>query len=307
MVDRRFRVLQWLLGLAIIGFAIRSLVRNWGELRAQPLDWSIEPAWLVLSAVVVWLMYALLIAAWRTMLTAWGRGLGFWPAARIWTVSSLGKYVPGKVWAVAGMAVMAQRAGVGAGPATGSAIILQVLAIGTGAAVAALTGWSSLRHAYPGAETGLAALLAISVVAAGVLLWPASVRRVLRLVAPEATSLAPPVGAVIFGIAANTIAWLGYGVALWLLARGLLPDSGLSPLRAIAVFTASYLAGFLALFAPGGIGVREGVFILMLQGPIGIAAATALAIASRLLLTVTEIGAAVPFLLSSRGRAGVVG
>ena len=45
----------------------------------------------------------------------------------------------------------------------------------------------------------------------------------------------------------------------------------------------------------------------MLQGPIGIAAATALAIASRLLLTVTEIGAAVPFLLSSRGRAGVVG
>jgi hypothetical protein len=307
MPDRRIRVIQWLLGLAIVGFAVRSLVRNWDELRAQPLDWTLEPGWLVLSAVVVWLMYGLLIAAWRSMLTAWGRGLDFWSAARIWTVSSLGKYLPGKVWAVAGMAVMAQRAGVGAGPATGSAVILQVLAIGTGTAVAALTGWSSLRSAYPGVEGALAALLVISVAAAGVLLWPASVRRVVRMAAPDAAgaSLAPPVRAVVFGIAANTIAWLGYGVALWLLARGLLPGAGLGILRAIAVFTASYLAGFLALFAPGGIGVREGVFILMLQGPIGIGAATALAIASRLLLTVTELGAAVPFLLFPRGKPSV--
>jgi hypothetical protein len=307
MGDRRIRAIQWLLGLAIVGFAVRSLVRNWDELRAQPLDWSIEPGWLALSAVVVWLMYGLLIAAWRLMLTAWGRGLDFWSAARIWTVSSLGKYLPGKVWAVAGMAVMAQRAGVGAGPATGSAVILQVLAIGTGAAVAALTGWSSLRSAYPGVERALAALVLISMAAAGVLLWPASVRRVVRMAAPDAAAEPPaaPVGAVGFGIAANTIAWLGYGVALWLLARGLLPGAGLSLLQAIAVFTASYLAGFLALFAPGGIGVREGVFILMLQGPIGIGAATALAVASRLLLTVTELGAAVPFLLFPREKPSV--
>ena len=305
MGDRRIRVLQWLLGAAIVALAVRSLVRNWDDLRAQPLDWSIEPGWLLLSAVVVWLMYALLIAAWRTMLGAWGRGLDFWSAARIWTVSSLGKYVPGKVWAVAGMAVMAQRAGVGAGPATASAIILQVLAIGTGTAVAALTGWGSLRDVYPGVERGMTALLALSILGAGVLLWPPSMRKVLRLAMPEVDSPAPPLGAVAFGIAANTIAWAGYGVALWLLARGLLPGTGLGLLRAVAVFTASYLAGFLALFAPGGIGVREGVFILMLQGPIGIGAATALAIASRLLLTVTELGAAVPFLLFPRRRPSV--
>ena len=110
MADRRIRAIQWLLGITIVGLALRSLVRNWDQLRAQPLDWSIEPGWLILSAMVVWLMYGLLIAAWRLMLAGWGRGLDFWSAARIWTVSSLGKYLPGKVWAVAGMAVMAQRA-----------------------------------------------------------------------------------------------------------------------------------------------------------------------------------------------------
>lgn len=298
MADRRIRAIQWLLGITIVGLALRSLVRNWDQLRAQPLDWSVEPGWLILSAMVVWLMYGLLIAAWRITLTGWGRGLDFWSAARIWTVSSLGKYLPGKVWAVAGMAVMAQRAGVGAGPATASAIILQVLAIGTGAAVAALTGWSSLRSAYPGAEGGLPALLLLSLLAVVVLLRPDWVRRLVRIAAPDVSvSLTPPPGAVAFGVLANTMAWIGYGGALWLLARGLLPEAGLGLMPAIAVFTTSYLAGFLALFAPGGIGVREGVFILMLQGSIGIGAATALAVASRLLLTVTELGAAVPFLL----------
>ena len=177
MADRRIRAIQWVLGITIVGLALRSLARNWDQLRAQPLDWSIEPGWLILSAMVVWLMYGLLIAAWRIMLTGWGRGLDFWSAARIWTVSSLGKYLPGKVWAVAGMAVMAQRAGLGAGPATASAIILQVLAIGTGAAVAALTGWSSLRSAYPGAEGGLLVLLLVSLLAVGVLLRPGQRRR----------------------------------------------------------------------------------------------------------------------------------
>jgi hypothetical protein len=303
--DRRIRVLQWLLGFTIVGFAVRSLARNWGELRTQQLEWSIEPGWIVLSAIVVWLMYALLIAAWQRMLRAWGRGLDFWPAARIWTVSSLGKYLPGKVWAVAGMAVMAQRAGIGAGPATGSAVILQVLAIGTGAGVVGLTGWGALRAAYPAAGRGLAVLLGLSIAGIGLLLWPALVNRMLRVAAPDAGPVTPPAGAVAFGIVANAVAWAGYGGALWLLARGLLPGVGLDLMPAIAVFTASYLAGFLALFAPGGIGVREGVFILMLQGSIGIGAATALAIASRLLLTVTELGAAAPFLLFPRGRPRV--
>src|SRR5690242_1534809 len=102
------RTAQWIVGLAIVLFAARSLARNWSQLRAQPLAWAPSPGWLLLSALTVWLMYALLILAWRVMLVGWGQRLDGWTAARIWTVSSLGKYLPGKVWAVAGMALMSQ-------------------------------------------------------------------------------------------------------------------------------------------------------------------------------------------------------
>lgn len=306
MRSRALRALQWVAGLVILGFAARSLARNWNELLAQPLAWRVEPLWLVLSALTVWTMYALLIAGWRVMLGAWGQRLDGWTAARIWTVSSLGKYLPGKVWAIAGMALMAREAGVAPWAATGSAVVMQVLAIGTGAAVVGLTGTGALEAARPGAGAALTVLMALAVAAVALLLWPPFLRRLLRLAAPEAAQRAvPAVGPVGFGIAVNFVAWLGYGLALWLLARGLLPGAGLELLPAIAVFTASYLAGFLALIAPGGLGVREGLFILMLQGPIGIGHATALALASRVLLTLTEFGAAAPFLVFPREKPRV--
>lgn len=298
------RVLQWLAGLAIVAFAARSLARNWSDLRSQPLEWRVEPGWLLLSAVVVWLMYALLVVAWRTMLAGWGQRMGGWTAGRIWTVSSLGKYLPGKVWAVAGMALMAQRAGIAPWAATGSAVVLQVLAIGTGAAVAGLTGRAAIEAAHHGSGAILGLLVAGAVAGVALLLWPPLLTRLLHFAAPDAEARgAPAATGIVFGIFANAVAWVGYGGALWLLARGLLPGVDLAPGLAVAVFTASYLAGFLALFAPGGLGVREGLFILMLQGPLGIGAATALALASRLLLTITEVGAAVPFLVFPQGRA----
>jgi hypothetical protein len=110
---------------------------------------------------------------------------------------------------------------------------------------------------------------------------------------------------VVLGIVSGVLAWLGYGVALVCLARGLLPGVRLDLVTATGAFTASYLAGLLALVAPGGIGVREGVMILLLQAPLGLAAATVLALASRVLLTIAELGAAAPFLVSSDRSARV--
>jgi glycosyltransferase 2 family protein len=300
------RAAQLLLGIAIVWFAARALAQNWDQLQAQRLQWRVGPGWILASAMTVWLMYGLLIEAWRMVLAGWGQRIDRWTAARIWTVSNLGKYLPGKVWAVAGMALMAQQAGVAPWAATGSAILLQVLAIGTGAATVGLTGAGALETAHPGARLALWVLLGASLVGVLLLFWPPVLDRVLALALPEiGKKPSPPVLQIGFGVLANLIAWFGYGLALWLLARGLLPDLRLRLQPAVAVFTASYLAGFLALLAPGGIGVREGVFILMLQGPIGIGAATALALASRVLLTITELGAAIPFLLFPRGRARV--
>jgi hypothetical protein len=301
LTGRWLTVVRWVVTLAVVGLAGRELLRGWDQLRAQSVSWSVRPVLLVASVLVVWLMYALLIQAWRVMLRGWHQELRWWRSARIWTVSSLGKYVPGKVWAIAGMALMAQRAGVAAWAATASAVVLQALAVGSGAAVTGAMGTAELEAMAPWTRVALWGLIVAAALGLVLLLWPPVTRRLLRLARVEVPAGATPgPAAVAFGLAANVIAWCGYGVGLWLLARGLLDAPALGIGHAIGAFAASYVAGLLALPAPGGIGVREVVFYAMLDGVVGPANAVALAIASRLQLTLTELGAAAPFLLSTK-------
>jgi len=77
-----------------------------------------------------------------------------------------------------------------------------------------------------------------------------------------------------------------------MLDRGLLPDTSLPLTTAIGAFTLGYILGLLALFAPGGVGVRELVLVGLLAPFLGSGGAVAVSVASRVLLTLTEAAAA---------------
>jgi len=99
----------------------------------------------------------------------------------------------------------------------------------------------------------------------------------------------------------NVVAWAAYGLAFQCLARGLTADVTLGWGLAATVFTISYLVGLVAVFAPAGLGPRESLFYLLLAGAVGPKLAVALALATRVLLTITELGAAAPFLVVRKG------
>lgn len=301
------RVVQVILALAVIGLAVRSLLQNWNAVGALPVDWQLRPALLVSSALLIWICYAMLIESWRRMLSALGHAVPFRTAARIWTVASLGKYVPGKVWAIAGAVALARDAGVPAGPAVTAALTLQGLALASGAVVIAATLPSAPDIAAAAGSLRIAMVIALVALGGMALLaWPSAVDWINRRLPQQFARLEPlPVPALVLGFLVNALAWLGYGFALSLLARGVLSGVVLSGLGATAVFTASYLVGLVALFAPGGVGPREGVLVLLLTPGTGARVALALAIASRVLLTITELGAALPFLLFLRERSRV--
>jgi hypothetical protein len=299
--ERVLRAARWAFAVLIIAFVARSFVRNWSDLQAQPVAWTFRPVPAIGSVLVVWIMYAMLIEAWRRMLAGWGQPLPPVQAARIWVLSSLGKYIPGKVWAIAGMALMARTAGVAPWAATASAIILQALAIGTGAATAALFGAASIEAEHPGVLTVLWIVGGIAVLGVSTLLYAPAARRMLALAGVDPSTPSPKGAPILLGLVTNLVAWVGYGVALWLLGSAVLPERALLLSPAIAGFAASYVAGLIAVFMPGGLVVRELLLIALLKPGLGLGPATALAVASRALLTVTELGAAIPFLLLRRG------
>jgi uncharacterized membrane protein YbhN (UPF0104 family) len=97
--------------------------------------------------------------------------------------------------------------------------------------------------------------------------------------------------------------WLLFGLAFWLMARALFDVPVDEILRYAGVFAAAWVAGFVVVIAPGGLGVREAVIVALLQGSLGEAEAIVLATASRIAFTLVDLGAGIPSLLALR-RSG---
>lgn len=298
------RFLLTAVALAAVGFAIRDLASQWESLVAQPIEWRVRPLFLALAVAAAGGTYLVLIESWRRVLAGYDHALPLGVALRIWILSNFGKYLPGKLWIIAGMTVMAREQGVRPAAAVSSAVIMQALALASGAAVGALAP-GALAALGPWGGWGATAVAGASIAGLFFLMSGRALGVVQGLLPTGSPALEPvrPVG-LLLGLGGNLLAWLGYGLATQWLTAGLFDGVELPLLVAAGAFAVSYLAGLLALVVPGGIGVRETIFVVLVQPFIGFPAAVALAIASRILMTLIELSLALPAALRTRQGGG---
>jgi hypothetical protein len=294
--------------MLLIAYVVyRTLASSWNEIKAEAT--ALHPSWggLALASACVAGGYAVLIAAWRLLLRTWKSPIGVLDATRIWFVSSLGKYIPGKVFAIAAMALLAKEAGASPIAAAGSSIIMQVVNLAAGFVVIAVVGAGDLLAPYP--LLRLASWLTVTGSVVGLAFGPQllvwAVRTGTRLVGrpmPDMPVITRSTLMLVF--AANVAAWIAYGIGFGIFWSALLGRGGGISLAALAVYTASYLVGYVVLVAPGGIGAREAAMIglltsLHLASP---ADAALLATTTRIWLTVLEILPGLVFLPSTSLR-----
>ena len=308
----------WLVGQLVVTAVVlwyvgKALVKQWREFSGKPL--TINADWPVLAAsvVVVLITYALLIETWRRIVVNWESTrtpprFGFWTAARIWSISNLGRYVPGKVWQIGAMATLAERAGISPVTAAGSSILNVIVNLATGFLVALVAGWRSFDALSRGYTT--VGVVLVVVVMAGVLLLPTALPILLdvarRMTGKSLALGTVPHRAVYLAIAGNVAAWLLYGAAFELFVRGVTGHATGSFAQYVTAWAWPYIFGYLAFFAPGGLVVREGALTLAL-GVLQLATPqTALVIAatSRLWLTITELLPGLTFLALGWGGRG---
>ena len=294
MTERRplRALLQAAFVAAVVWFGGAMVARQWGEVSALRASLRTDWAGVLAASLAVLASYAVLIATWRGTVRAWGERLPAGEAARIWFISNLGRYVPGKVWQIGAMGVMAKQAGVAPEAAVGSALVVSLVHLLVGFAVVAVAGGSLLRHYVPAGSPLPAVLAALS---AGVLaapwLLPWVARTASRLTGRTFAVPALPPRAIWLAAAGSAVAWLLQGLGFHLLGAAVLGHATGDAASSVAVYTLSYQLGFVALFAPGGIGVREGTLhaLLVTAGLATAPEATLLVVVSRLWLTVLEI------------------
>ena len=299
-----------MLGALVAWYVGRALLRAWQDYRTQSL--TVDLAWdsILWSGVVFLMTYAVLIATWRAVVQQWGDRLSFLDASRIWTVSGLTRYLPGKLWQIPMMAAMATRSNISPVAAAGAAVIGTVVNIAAGFVIALALSPSLLERIRPGASGIGVLLLVVSVAGLGALPWlvpPLAARVTGRSL--DAGAL--PMRAILVALAGNLVAWTMYGIAFRILATGVIGSTLGVWSDWIAVYAISYVLGYIALIFPAGIGVREGAMISAL-GAAGLAdpaQATLLAVTSRVWLTILEIAPGLVFLASGafRRRSSPIG
>lgn len=294
------RAAQLCLLALVIWFVAASLREQWANVRvafaaAQPRWWLVGA-----SCIVVLATYALLIETWRIVLAGWSARVSFATAAAIWWLSSLGKYVPGKVWSLGTVAVLAARQDIPPVRAAGSSTVVMI--VNTLAGFVVLAGVGSRTFRLPPV-----AVVVVGLVAMALLLTPPLFPRAAALLSSvlRRSIILPPLRRryVLLAALTSAVAWVMYGLAFQLLAAGIMGDAPGTSSMYIASFAGSYLTGFLALFAPGGLGVRELVLAKSLAAT-GLSPGDAwlLAAASRLWLTLLEVAPALLILAVQAAR-----
>lgn len=258
---------------------------------AWAVDWTlVRPRALPIALSVALLALTFFVAAalWSRILVSFGeRRVGLAEGAAILVVANLGRYVPGKIAQLAGVAVLARRRGMSGVRATAAAVTAQIINL---LAAAAVAGWVAVQSV--GTAQGRNMVAGLAIVAglaaflhfggAGVLL-----RWALRRSGHDEDLPYPDGRRLLILLPGYLFNWVVYGIAFVLLGRGLGMELGF--LAGITAFAAAYFAGYVALFAPAGIGIRESTLAAFVAPVLGTEAGWVLAALQRVWITAVEL------------------
>ncbi len=257
--------------------------------------WVPDLPLLVASCLLLAAGYGFSAALWgRIVVDLGGPRLGLADSVRLFMIANLGRYIPGKVWQIAGLAALARQKDVPAVTATGAAVLGQGIALlaATAVGLAALLGGDPTMRTW--------GLVGTAVLVVGAALG--AVPRVFRWVSGVWFRLArqePPPGlrSVHFlqWLALYVLNWGVYALAFGVLAASFGHGGHLWVIG--SAFAAAYVAGYVAIFAPAGVGVREGALVALLTPSMGAAPAGALAVIARVWTTLVELVPAAAFWL----------
>ena len=278
------RPLAFVIGLACLGLLARLLIVEWSEVS----DAIGDASW-------GWLALALALAAGAMTSMAWGWqpvlgavGAGKFTTARViprYFVGELGKYLPGGVWPVLGRSELIVAVGAPRVPAYTSTLVslmmlyLTALVLSGPAALWSLAAASDTPRLLVVCGFAPLALFVIHPRVAAV------VCTVIERASRRRLIVELPVGRQALSILARYgLAWALVVAATATAARALAADVSVSRI-AVATLLA-WVAGFAVVPLPGGLGVREAVFVGLCGLPEGVAVGVALVV--RLLFVVAD-------------------
>ncbi len=255
--------------VAIFVWIFKPIVREWHGVseRIATIRWS---RFLLAAAMFAVFLFVFRAMVWRRILIGFGHRLPVASATRIWSTSELARYLPGVIWQVVGRAYFAKPYGVRASHCSASQILeLAIFLLANLVVALACLVWLGIKEMDGAAQRWLYVAMGLVPVLSLVLhprvLYPLMNGILRRLGKPAIETR------MSFAMLAALLVWTMSGLLLQSLAIWVLVEESLGGLQltkwwvVAGAYCLAWCAGFLAFWAPGGLGVRELMFIAALR------------------------------------------
>jgi hypothetical protein len=280
------RLVSFLIVVVIFYFLIRTLVLNWGNIPFVELrfnGWYIALSYLML--VLHFLSYS---KSWQEIMIALGHKITFIQSLWIIATTQIAKYIPGRIWYMVGRIYIGKKERFDSNLLAVSMILETCLLIITSGILFLLAtlfiGVFKISYLVFGV---LLLVVALIMIHPRILSWIVNfIGRVLHrkpIVISMSYGQMLRASVFFFGL------WLSQIIGFYFLVKAIYPaDLSLLP-TLMAAYTLSWITGFIVLFAPSGLGVREGVMTLILASVLSTPLAIAVSFLSRIWFTLFEI------------------
>jgi uncharacterized membrane protein YbhN (UPF0104 family) len=286
--------LKAILALAILVMIGRQFVRD----LSRPELWQrrLHPGWLAFSALLYLLGLGFAAVYWYRLLAALGQQPVFLPTIRAHYIGQMGKYLPGKAWALLLRSNLIRSPTTHVGVAVLTSFYEVFLTMSTGALLAAVyfglqvpnwfapvdwqvygRVWGILQGGQAGAAITdprpLVLLAVLLMLAIGIpSLPPVFHRLVQKLALPFRQAETGPVptpgfASMLEGLALTPGCWFMMGASFWAAQQA----AGIGAAwdwdswwQYTAFMALAYVSGFVIIFLPSGLGVREALLVLLL-------------------------------------------
>lgn len=312
-MDRRVKTAAKTAVIGVIFVAIALvLFRNFDQVREASARGDLRFDWrdLLLSYGFLFAYFLSRSLLWHFLTVRNACAVDVRKAVVCWLVSILGKYIPGKVFLLAGRVYLYQKYG-----ASKTRVALCFLIEGTAALVSSalllLLGLLFLDLPIAGQVRPLAPAILVGLVVVLVVLHPRVLERalgvLLKLFRREPVPVTLRYGDILVAVGIAGFNWLLLGAGFFFLINALVTLGwGVLP-YITGAFSFAAVIGVLALFAPSGLGVREGILLILLQPLLGPGLATVVVLISRAWMTLGELLAVGLALAADRLWLGEIG
>lgn len=282
--------LKWIIVCAIFVLLGKVVWDNWAQVKETPFTLRAFP--FILSTLIFAFSYFIQIWAWYLITFKLGIAITFQETLESWFYSQLGKYLPGKVWILLSRFYFYESRGKSK-KAISVALYLETVTVMMAAGLIFLAALAASKEARPFCSGNLFWWLSLPFILAFISIHPRILQRILNWTLikfkrePVFLSFSYP--EVLWILLICILSWIAGGIGFYLFVESVFSVSSSHILFLTGALAFSSMLGLVAIFAPSGLGVREGALVYLLSFILPGSVAVIISILTRIWMTLIEI------------------